>query len=291
MPLFSRLAIIGVGLIGGSIGKAARERGVAGEVVGLVRSERSASRASAAGVVDSVTLDPVEACRGADFVLIGTPVRAIVETLGAVLPHLPNSAIITDAGSTKATVVGGAERLLAPSAAGHRFVGSHPLAGDHRTGPEAARADLLDGKTVVVTPTDATDDGALQQTTRFWEGLGARVASMPPGEHDSLVAQTSHLPHLVASLLANEIDDDALPFVASGWRDTTRVASGDPDLWIDILRENRGELQTAAERFRSRVDELVAGLANEDWKTLRGFLNRGKQRRDAAGEGFASGHG
>lgn len=282
MPLFSRILIVGVGLIGGSIGKAARQRGLAGQVVGLVRSEASAARASAADVVDLVTTEPAEAAQDADLVVICTPVGAIAASLEALLPHLPDGAIITDAGSTKRSVVEQCESLLAGKTDGPRFVGSHPLAGDHRTGPEASRADLLVDRTVIVTPTQQTDSQALERVDDFWANLGAKTESMHPGTHDAIVAETSHLPHLIASVLAAFISGDALPFTAGGWRDTTRIAAGDPELWTQIFQENRENIIQSAEFFRERLDHTIQGMKEDNWVKVKAILAAGKKFRDEA---------
>lgn len=282
MSMFSRLAIVGVGLIGGSIGRAARERGVAGQVVGFVRSQGSADRAQAAGVVDQVTLDPASACQDADLVIFCTPVGSIVASLENFLPHLSASALLTDAGSTKTSIVAQADALLAAQPTGPRFVGSHPLAGDHRTGPEAARADLLVNRTVVVTPVEATDHDAQQRVSQFWTALGANVLEMTPAKHDAALAKASHLPHVVASVLAAATPDAALPLAASGWSDTTRIAAGDPTMWLDIVRDNRAEVLTAARGFSDHLHDFITALDQCDWQAVRQHFEQAKQRREAA---------
>jgi prephenate dehydrogenase len=281
MPEHQTVAIVGVGLIGGSIGKALRERKLADKVIGIGRREETLKKAKAAGAVDHTTTDLKEGISEADLIVLATPVQTIVRTMDEVASACRKSAWVTDAGSTKEHIVQSAEKAFRD--AGPYFVGSHPLAGDHRTGPEHARADLFEGRTVVVTPTDKSDQKAISRITDFWQSLGAKVETMTPAEHDQRIAVVSHLPHLVAAALASATPEKLLPLAASGWRDTTRIASGDPQLWQEIFATNRASALEALETFEHKLAELKAALGNSDDARLKANLEGAKRIRDALG--------
>jgi prephenate dehydrogenase len=232
---YDSIAIIGVGLIGGSIGLAVRERKLAREVIGIGRRESSLNGARLIGAIDRGTTDLSEGVAAAELIIVCTPVDTIVENVALAAAACRPNSLITDAGSTKETIVTTIDAALSARRAGSPFVGSHPLAGDHRGGAEHARPDLFEGRTVVVTPTSATRPAAVVEITGFWQSLGARVTTMSPAEHDKALASTSHLPHLVAAALAAATPEKLLPLAASGWRDTTRVAAGDTNLWQPIF--------------------------------------------------------
>jgi prephenate dehydrogenase len=189
--------------------------------------------------------------------------------------------VVTDGGSTKNAICTAIEASL-PGGAG-RFVGSHPLAGDHRTGPEFARGDLLAGKLVVVTPTQTTPAETIAKVEAFWQNLGARVSRLTPGDHDQALAATSHLPHLVASALAAATPEDWLHLAATGWADTTRVAAGDPELWTQVLGQNKQAVLEALQRLGKQLEKIEADLLAENWLELRETLQNGKRIRDALG--------
>lgn len=279
---FDRIAIIGVGLIGGSVALAARQRGHA--VKGFARSEASRQRALEAGVVAEATIDLAEAVADADLVLACTPVGQIAPSLIAAAGHCPAGAVLTDVGSTKQAIVRDVEAGLSQRPTGAAFVGSHPLAGDHRTGPEFARADLLAGRCVVVTPTDATLPGSADRVSEFWESLGADVTQMPAAAHDAALAQTSHLPHVVAAALAGTTPHEVLPLAATGWRDTTRVAAGASALWRDILMTNRPPLEASLSALADRLEAFRQALAAGDAAAVEQLLEQGRQSREAVGD-------
>ena len=280
-----RLVVVGVGLIGGSIASAARQRGVASQVVGVVRSDRSRARAQACGVCDEVTTDLKEAANGADLVIACTPVAEIAATLQNAAACCSPQTILTDAGSTKAEIVQKIESALsaAPSQP-PAFVGGHPLAGDHRTGPEAARADLFDGRVVVLTPTAGTQPAAKDRVSKFWRSLGAEVVEMSPADHDAALAKTSHLPHLASAAVAAATPGDLLRLVGSGWKDTTRVAAGDPTLWRDILVANKQEVLASLASLEETMADYRTAIASDDQDRLLELLEQGRQRRDAVGD-------
>lgn len=288
-----RVAIVGVGLIGGSVGLALRSRGLAEEVVGVGRRAASLERAQARGAVDRTTTNLVSGVETADLVVVAAPVDRIVDLVRAVAAAAPR-AIITDAGSTKAEIC----RQLRPTptpagdpataaegrATATRFIGSHPLAGDHRTGPDHARAGLFEGRTVVVTPEDHTPPGLVERVTEFWESLGANVELLSPEEHDRAPPPTSHLPHLIAAALAASTPEEWLRLAATGWGDTTRIAAGDPELWTQIFSQNRAAVIDALRRFEHRLAAFDAAIGSGDNPTLTQELQEAKRIRDALGD-------
>jgi prephenate dehydrogenase len=288
MPARPRVAIVGVGLIGGSIGLALRERGLAEEVVGIGRRMASLEKAAKFGTIDRGTTNLAEGVAGADLAIVATPVATIVDAVRSVAQASPQASI-TDAGSTKAEICRALQRPAeggsSASAVGSgRFVGSHPLAGDHRTGPEYARGDLFDGRTVVVTPQDDTPPGLVQRVQEFWQSLGADVTLLSPEEHDRALAATSHLPHLVAAGLAAATPEEWLRLTGSGWADATRIAAGDPELWRQIFSQNRGAVIDALRRFEHRLQLLDAAIGSGDEAALLTELQEARRIRDALGD-------
>ena len=281
--MYRRVAVVGVGVIGGSIGLALRQRRLAVEVIGIGRREASLRVARDVGAVDQTTTDLAAGVADAELIVVCTPVRTIVEIVGRVAAACPDGALITDAGSTKAHIVAKVSEQLAAARAACAFVGSHPLAGDHRTGPAFARADLLTQRTVVITPTEQTHPEAVGAIRLFWQGLGAVVREMTPLEHDQALAITSHLPHLVAFALAGSTPESMGPLASSGWRDTTRVASADPELWQQIFATNKDPLLAAVNQFDALLTTLRQAIAADDDRQLLELLQQAKQTRDALG--------
>jgi prephenate dehydrogenase len=290
MPRTQRIAIIGVGLIGGSIGLALRQRKLAAEVVGVGRRTASLAAAQALGTIDRGTTNLAEGVSDADFVVVSTPVDDIVDAVRSAAA-VSSRATITDAGSTKAEIC---TRLRYPEPAAkssglppvsrRQFVGSHPLAGDHRTGPEHARADLFEGRVVVVTPEDDTAPGLVERVKEFWQSLGASVSLLSPEEHDRALAATSHLPHLIAAALAAATPEEWLELTAAGWGDSTRIAAGDPQLWTQIFAQNRAAVIDALRRFEHKLTGLDDALAGMDDVSLAAQLSEAKRIRDAVGD-------
>ena len=280
MPQWNRVTIVGVGLIGGSIGIDLLRRGLAREVIGVGRRQESLAAAKQAGAATRTTLDLAEGVAGAELVVVCTPVGRIVDDVLMAARYAPLGALITDAGSTKVEIVAALADALP---AGARFVGSHPLAGGERSGPSAATAELFVGRTVIVTPTTATEPGVEQAIREFWQQLGARVVTMLPDDHDRAVATTSHLPHLAATALAVATSARDLPLVARGWLDTTRIAAGDADLWRQIIAANRSHVLESLARFECELADLRRAVEQQDWPRLEALLAEGKRIRDAAG--------
>jgi prephenate dehydrogenase len=281
MVRLGQLVIVGVGLMGGSIGLAARQRGVASRVVGVGRDERNLARARALGAIDDGTTDLPSAVAQADLVVVCTPVDRVAADVLAVAESTPQHCLITDVGSTKVQILQALQAQLQPT--GPQFIGSHPLAGSEKRGAAHAKADLLDGRLVVVTPTPNDDTEAIAFIELFWQNLGASVMRMDPHEHDRALARTSHLPHAVASALAAVTPVGWLGLSAGGFRDTTRVAAGDPDLWAAIFSSNRDELRSSLNAVQERLNELTQRLEHNDHAGIVRWLAEGKKVRDALG--------
>jgi prephenate dehydrogenase len=272
------LAIVGVGLIGGSIGLAVKQRGLARRVLGVGRRRASMDRALARGAVDEIFFDHLEAVPKADIAVFCTPVDLIAEQILSAVPACKPGILLTDAGSTKAAIVRNIQGRLPPHA---HFVGSHPLAGSEKRGPEHADGNLFEGKLTVVTKTAETDSRALDDTIEFWQALGSQVVVMDPEAHDRALALTSHLPHMVASALVSILTPGVSALAASGFRDTTRIAAGDPALWTGILLQNRESLLAGLDRLDVSLAEFRHALETLDRPTLHHLLTQAKRIRDA----------
>ena len=280
MPRWNTVAIIGPGLIGGSIGLALRNRGLAAHVSGIGRRRESLAKALDLGAATSISTSIDEGVKDADVVVVCTPVNEIAGHLLQAAAATPDRALLTDAGSTKSSIVAKVETALPK---GKHFVGSHPLAGGEKNGVDFARADLFEGKIVVVTPTLKTNPADVPAVTEFWQSLGGNVLSISPEAHDCALATTSHLPHLVASAAAQITPVAALQLTAGGWRDLTRIASGNPDLWSQILLDNRASILNSLAGFEKTMADFRAALEKADATKLRQLLMEGKLRRDALG--------
>jgi prephenate dehydrogenase len=277
-----RLTVVGVGLLGGSVAKAARAGGLAREIVGVGRDLARLRPAVADGVLDRATIDLVDGVGGADLVVLAAPVVTNAGLLETVWRAVDDDAVVTDVGSTKADLARVARRL------GERrplaFVGSHPMAGSERSGYGVARADLFQGALVIVTPTDDTPPRALKRVSGFWEALAARVAVLDPETHDRVVAVVSHLPHLVAVALVEAVtrfEPAAAEFAGRGFKDTTRIAAGDADVWQEIFLANRSALLASLAAFRTGLAEVERLILAEDATALRRFLADVKRAREA----------
>jgi len=279
-PRWDTVAILGVGLIGGSIGIDLLRRGLARNVVGIGRREESLQAARKVGACTATTLDVPQGVEDAELIIVCTPVGRIAADVRAAAGVAKTNALITDVGSTKETIVGELDRDLPRDA---HFVGSHPLAGGERAGPAAAVAGLFERRTVVVTPGTATRDEDVRSITTFWQSLGANVVRMTPAEHDRLVAGASHLPHLAAAALVSATPRESLPLVAGGWVDATRIAAGDAELWRDIFFTNRTNVLAALDRYEEVLAKFRQALASDDAAALVAALQEAKRTRDAVG--------
>lgn len=284
MPLIRRLAIIGVGLIGGSLARVLREKGEVGEVVGIGRGEANLRKGVELGVIDSYSLDPVAGVADADVVFLATPVCSIAQIVASIAPALAPGAVVTDGGSVKGEIVAPCEEIMP---AGTYFVGGHPIAGTENSGVEASFPTLYQGKRCILTPTPRTDSRALAKVARMWEIAGSEVVEMDVEKHDHVVAAISHLPHMVAYSLVNAVGgydrfaESILKYSAGGFRDFTRIASSDPAMWRDIALMNRTavlEMMDFFQDYFARLRELVDG---SDGDRLYDFFLSSKQSRDA----------
>ena len=280
--MIQRLAIVGVGLLGGSIALAARAHGVARDIVGIGRDRARLDAPLRAGAVDRVTTDLAAGVRDADVVVFSANVLANEQLLVAAWTALAPSAVVTDVGSTKRGIVAAAERLAVGSP--RRFVGSHPMAGSEKSGYAVARADLFQGATVIVTPSDASEPAAVKTVTTFWEALGGRVSALDPGAHDQIVAAISHLPHVAAWALMDAVtrfEPAALGFAARGFKDTTRIAAADPAMWTEILLGNRDAIVASLAAYRGALRELERLIVAGDRRNIELLLARLKTQREA----------
>ncbi len=274
------LTIVGVGLIGGSIGLAAKRRKIAEWVLGSGRRQASLDQALAVGAVDEGSLDLASAVHQAEVAVFCTPVDQIAGQVLASAPGCAAGTLLTDAGSTKAEIVRSIEGRLPPGIA---FVGSHPLAGSEKRGAEHADADLFQNRLAIVTQSPATDRLAVERTATFWRALGCRVRVMDPQEHDEALAITSHLPHLLAAALAGVLPPELHELTASGYRDTTRIAAGDPSLWTAIFAQNRPALLAALQRLEEQLTRFREALTVENSTAVTDLLAQAKRVRDALG--------
>jgi prephenate dehydrogenase len=276
-----RLAVVGLGLLGGSVARAARTQGLAAEIVAIGRSRESLEAVRRDGVADAISTDIASGVRGADVCVLATPVAVLRQLLPEVWAAADSECVLTDVGSTKATIVRTAETLTGGRALG--FVGGHPMAGSQRSGYGLSRADLFRGALVILTPTERTPAEALKRVSELWEGAGARVLTMEPEAHDRAVAAVSHLPHLVADALVDAVlrlDPGFLALAAQGFRDSTRIAAADPQMWREIFTENRGALGEAVAAFRTALDQLEKLVNAGDARTVEAELARIKAARE-----------
>lgn len=279
---FERLAVIGIGLIGGSFALATRTRGLVARVVGCARSETTRTAALECGVADEVTADPAFAVAGADLVYIAAPVGAMGPLMEAIAPALRSDALVTDAGSTKERVVDLATRHLADRCV---FIPGHPMAGSEQAGPAAARPDLFAGKPYILTPLTSTPVEDIQRLRELLGAIGAHVVLAEASQHDRLVAATSHLPHLVAAALSGALSDlaartgDIHPFTGTGVRDATRIAKGPPEVWRDILLDNRENVKAALRAFSEEIGQYLDAMEHDDGELLMRLLDKARTFR------------
>lgn len=284
MPLMiEKLAIVGVGLIGGSFARALREAGVVGSIVGIGRSRANLEHALSQGIIDEYTHSAAEGVRNAQVVFISVPVCTIPTLVQEISGSLSPGCIVTDGGSVKAAIVRECEPLMPP---GCHFVGGHPIAGTEHSGSAASFASLYRGKRCILTPTERTDPAAFETVSRLWRTAGANVCSMEPERHDRIFAEISHLPHAVAYALVHAVGtadvggENVLSYSAGGFRDFTRIASSDPAMWRDIALMNRGALLASIDGFSASLAELRRRIAAGDSQGLAEFFTIAKQFRD-----------
>ncbi len=275
-PRVGVLAVVGVGLIGGSFAAALRKAGAVGRILGVGRTPGPLAQAKRLGLIDDVvTLS--QAAEQADLIFLATPVGTFPALLGGLLPSLGANAVITDGGSTKADVVDAAYQVLGSRAG--QFIPGHPIAGAERTGPEAADASLYQGRNVVLTPLPENDPAQRQWLTRLWEQCGARVLTMAPQAHDTALASVSHVPHFLSSVFMAQVAASAdadlrLRLAGTGFRDFTRISAGSPEMWRDIFLANRDAVLTELAQVRAVLAQAEQALAQDDGQQLFDLLER-----------------
>jgi len=273
---FNKIAIIGVGLIGGSIALACKRKKMAKEIVGVCRHKESLRRAKKLGVIDCGTLNPKDAACDADLVILTVPIRQIAKIVKTISPYLKKGCLVTDAGSTKSEVVKALDKIL-PSNVG--FVGAHPLAGSEKRGAPQARVDLFKGAICILTKTKKTKPGTLKKISSFWRELGCSVKVRNPQEHDKIVAFISHLPHLAASQLVKTAKG-SLDFASTGFCDTTRIASSDAEIWTDIFLTNKKFLIRAVDNYIKNLQSVKKLIHKQSVKALSLDFKKTKKLRD-----------
>ncbi len=288
--MIKRLAIIGVGLIGGSLSRALRKAGEVDDVVGCGRTLSNLERAVALGVIDRFTQDPSEAVQGADMVFIAVPLGAMAGVFAAIKGTLAADAVITDGGSVKGSVVADAVRVF--GTAPPNLVPGHPIAGTENSGVEASLTDLYQNRRVILTPLETTDTAALERVERMWRACGADVTRMEVAHHDEVLAATSHLPHMLAFSLVDSLarmkeNDEIFRYAAGGFRDFTRIASSNPVMWRDICLANRDALSSMLKRFAGELHGLADALEEEEGRALLEIFQRAKVARDRYVDGIS----
>ncbi len=278
---FSNLTIVGVGLLGGSIGLGLRAIASPCKIVGYGYRRETLQLAQEFGAIDRWTLDLGEAVADADLVIICTPVGLFETMFRQLVPVLKPGTVVTDVGSTKRTVVRLAQAILPAT---NPFVGSHPMAGSEKRGVEYARADLFHNALCILTPTAGSPHPVVKGLETFWKGLGMRIVRLSPEEHDAAVSDISHLPHVTAAALVSMQSRSALPLAGKGFMDTSRIASGDAALWRDILLDNRDNLLTALTRLQKELATLRKLLSPAKHEALTAWLASAARRRDELAE-------
>lgn len=277
------VAIVGVGLIGGSIGLAARHRGVAERVVGVGRNRERLEKAYQVEAITEIAClsdNLVAALIDVELVVVCTPVGLIVDQIRELAQYAQPGTLFTDGGSTKASI---AESLDGPLANDCRFLGSHPLAGSEKAGVAYARSDLFEERVAMITPTENSREEDVERLATFWKSLGSKVVRISPEEHDRAMASTSHMPHAVAVALAASLPDEFTELTGSGFGDTSRLASGDPDMWQQIFLDNRKHVGDSIRSFSEQLQQLANLIEDADATALEEYLTQAKKRRDALG--------
>ncbi len=278
MPTFKTVALVGIGLIGSSLARVIRDRALADRIVISTRSSETLKRAEELGLGDAYVADPVEAVRDADLVIVSVPVGASGAVAEAIAPGLKQGAIVTDVGSTKASVI---QQMAPHIPAGVHFIAGHPIAGTEKSGPDAGFATLFDNRWCILTPTPDADAGAVGKLTRFWTACGSRVDVMEPAHHDMVLAIVSHLPHIIAYNIVGTADDletvtksEVIKYSASGFRDFTRLAASDPTMWRDVCLHNRDAILEMLSRFMEDLASLQRAIRWADGDKLFDLFTR-----------------
>jgi prephenate dehydrogenase len=290
--LIERLAIIGVGLIGGSLARALRAADAVGEVIGCGRSRENLERAVELGVIDGYAHDAGDAVSGADMVFVAVPLGAMAGVFEQIRGRLPDGAVVTDGGSVKGSVVADARRVL--GAVPRWLVPGHPIAGTERSGVASSFPELYRNRRVILTPVDETDPSAVARVRAMWERVGSQVTEMSVEHHDEVLAATSHLPHMLAFGLVDALarmrsNDEIFRYAAGGFRDFTRIASSSPEMWRDICLANADALSAMLARFGDEMTELSQTIRGADGDALLRIFERARAARDRYVDGVDPG--
>jgi cyclohexadieny/prephenate dehydrogenase len=277
-PLFDTIAIVGLGLIGSSVARGAKQRGLARRVIGYDLSPQVHTRAKELGFCDKVANTPAEVVKDAELVLVAVPVGATAEAAKSIAPHLAKGAILTEVGSVKASVI---RQVLAALPAQTIFVPGHPIAGTEHSGPDAGFAELFDGRWCILTPCEKSSEAAVEKVAKFWNGLGSAVETMTPEHHDIVLAITSHIPHLIAFNIVGTAADveevtrsEVIKFSAGGFRDFTRIAASDPVMWRDVFLNNKEAVLEMLGRFSEDLAALQRMIRWDDGTALLELFTR-----------------
>lgn len=285
---FNKVAIIGVGLIGGSLAMILRQKGIADYIVGIGRGLKNLETAKKLGVVDSYTQDAREGVQDADLVVVAIPVASITKVIKEALPSLKKGAIITDVGSVKKNIVDEVEKILPDTI---HFIGGHPIAGTENAGVEAAFPTLFQNRRCILTPTKKTNKTALEKVKKLWEIAGSEVILMDADKHDKILAVVSHLPHVVAYSLVNTVrnindfNESIVKYSAGGFKDFTRIASSPPEMWRDICLLNKDAILDVIHRFQNTLKGLEEMIKNSDGNGLQKEFEKAKAVRDGLKRG------
>jgi prephenate dehydrogenase len=279
---FGTVTIIGTGLIGGSIGLGLKKKGLAKLVLGVGHRKSSINKALKMKAIDEGTTDIEKSVSQADIVILATSVDLIPDLARSVIPLMKTSAILTDVGSTKDYIVSQINKYIKGRCGSNNlsFIGAHPLAGSEQRGIESAKPDLFEGSVCVLTPTDFSSKKCVKKIANMWKALGAEISFLKPRMHDEIVAFISHLPHFVASGLTNVVDEKHWKFGANGLRDTTRIASGDPKLWLSICKQNRVKIIEALRCFSEEMKSMLRDMEEENDNEILNRLKKAKDMRD-----------
>lgn len=276
MKLFHKVAIVGVGLIGGSIALAIKKKRLADEVIGVSRSRKTFILAGKKGIIDRGSQD-IRVIKDADLVILALPVNTILDLAPVISRHIKPDCIVCDVGSTKKELVSRLGRILT------HYVGAHPLAGSEKHGVLHASAKMFRDSACILTPADNTDPSSLSKIKRFWEALGAKVIFLSPASHDKILSFSSHLPHIAAFSLINTVPAKYFGLASGGLKDTTRIAASDARLWLDIFLSNRRNLLEAIGSFQDNLSRIKSAIRRQDKKTLAGILRKAQKKRESLG--------
>ncbi len=283
--IFNTCAIIGPGLIGGSIGLGLKKLNLVERIIGIGRRQESINAAVNIGAIDSGTMDIRNGVQDADIVIAATPVSLITQNLKSAIPYLKKGALITDVGSTKSFILQELKDATLNSGAKtndcFEFIGAHPIAGSENKGAEYAESDLFVNSICVLTPTESNSKSGIDKLTKMWKLLGAKVISMRPEEHDAILARTSHLPQVLAYAIANIIENEQWKFSAGGLKDLTRIAASDPNLWIDICGQNRSNIINSIDLFIKELSRISSNLSSCNDDQLKEIFANARKHRNA----------